>query len=201
MSNQIMLPPKIYNIYNFFENNNDIPLMKDCNIYHNYIMKITQDDLNYYRVDLKLHKTIPPSFIITYLRNIDYRNIFSSNSINFKLVGTGRVNSWVEEETYNNIKTIFTWIASKFQLISYVNKINDSARNIKYYNCYKILKDNITGCYILRFETVYNNMDMDQEVDVIIYLQMIINILKSSYNILKIPEDEYPDYFVTKDTI
>ena len=136
MSNQIMLPPKIYNIYNFFENNNDIPLMKDSDVYHNHIMKTTHEDLNYYRVDLKLHKNIPPSFIITYLRNIDYRNIFSSNSINFKLVGTGHVNSWVEEETYNNMKTIFTWMASKFQLISYVNMTNESARNIKYYNCY-----------------------------------------------------------------
>ena len=190
-----MLPPNIYNIYNFFEGINDIPLVKGCDIFHNLIMKTTQDDLNYYRIDLKLHNNITPSFIIKYLRNIDYRNIFSSSSIHFKQIGNVHVNSWVEEETYNNMKTIFTWIASKFQLISYVNKTNDVVRNMKYYNCYKILKDNISRCYILRFETVYNNMDMDQDIDISIYLHMIINILKSSYNILKIHEDEYPYYF------
>jgi hypothetical protein len=195
MNNQIMLPPNIYNIYNFFEKTNDIPLIKVCDIYHNLVMKTTQDDLNFYRIDLKLHKNITPSFIIKYLRNIDYRNIFSSSSINFKQIGTAHVNSWVEEETYNNTKTIFSWIASKFQLISYVNKTSDTARNMKYYNCYKILKDNITESYILRFESVYNNMDMDQDIDISIYLHMIINILKSTYNILKIPENEYPDYF------
>jgi hypothetical protein len=184
-----MLPPNIYNIYNFFETNNDIPMIDKL------IMKTTKDDLNYYRVDFKLHKNTTPSFIIKYLRNINYRNIFSSSSINFKQVGTGQENYWVEEETHNNVKTIFTWLATKFKLISYVNKINDTAKNIKYYNCYKILKDNSSGCHILRFETVYNNMDMDQDVDISIYINMIINILKSSYSILKIPEEEYPDYF------
>lgn len=189
MSNQIMLPPNIYNIYNFFETNNDIPMIDKL------IMKTTKDDLNYYRVDFKLHKNTTPSFIIKYLRNINYRNIFSSSSINFKQIGTEQENYWVEEETHNNMKTIFTWLATKFKLISYVNKINDTAKNIKYYNCYKILKDNNHNCHVLRFETVYNNMDMDQEVDLSIYINMIINILKSSYSILKIPEKEYPDYF------
>lgn len=189
MSNQIMLPPNIYNIYNFFETNNEIPMIDKL------IMKTTQDDLNYYRVDFKLHKNTTPSFIIKYLRNIDYRNIFSSSSINFKQVGTGQENYWVEEETYNNVKTIFTWLATKFKLISYVNKTNDTTKNTKYYNCYKILKDNSDGCHVLRFETVYNNMDMDQDVDLSIYINMIINILKSSYSILKIPEKDYPDYF------
>jgi len=184
-----MLPPNIYNFYNFFEKNNEIPLI------NNHIMKTTQDDLNFYRIDLILHKNITPSFIIKYLRNIDYRNIFSSNSINFKQIGNEHENYWVEEETYNNVKTIFTWVATKFQLISYVIKMNEETRNKKYYNCYKILKDTSKNCYILRFETVYNNMDIDQDIDVSIYLHMIINILKSSYSILKIPEDEYPDYF------
>ena len=189
MSNQIMLPPNIYNIYNFFETNNDIPMIDKL------IMKTTKDDLNYYRVDFKLHKNTTPSFIIKYLKNINYRNIFSSSSINFKQIGIEQENYWVEEETHNNMKTIFTWLATKFKLISYVNKINDTAKNIKYYNCYKILKDNNHNCHVLRFETVYNNMDMDQEVDLSIYINMIINILKSSYSILKIPEKEYPDYF------
>ena len=189
MSNQIMLPPNIYNIYNFFETNNDIPMIDKL------IMKTTKDDLNYYRVDFKLHKNTTPSFIIKYLRNINYRNIFSSSSINFKQIGTEQENYWVEEESYNNVKTIFTWLATKFKLISYVNKTNDTTKNTKYYNCYKILKDNNQNCHVLRFETVYNNMDMDQEVDLSIYINMIINILKSSYSILKIPEKEYPDYF------
>jgi len=184
-----MLPPNIYNIYNFFEKNNEIPLI------NNHIMKITHDDLNFYRIDLKLHKNIPPSFIIKYLRNIDYRNIFSSNSIKFKQIGISCANYWVEEEIFNNVKTIFTWVSTKFQLISYISKMNENTQDKKYYNCYKILNDTINNCYILRFETVYNIMDIDQDINVSIYLHMIINILKSSYSILKIPEDEYPDYF------
>ena len=55
--------------------------------------------------------------------------------------------------------------------------------NTKYYHAFKILNNN--DKYILRFEIVLNCMDMDQDIDIIIYLNMIIRLLKATHDKFK----------------
>ena len=68
-------------------------------------------------------------------------------------------------------------------IILFYNTTNNFKQNIsdtKYYNCYKILKKNYPK-YILRFESVFNIMDINQDIDIIIYVNMINRMLKAIY--------------------
>lgn len=64
------------------------------------------------------------------------------------------------------------------------DNIDTNISDAKYYNAYKILKNN--NSYILRFELVLNNMDIDQYIDINVYLNMILNILSVTYSKFKI---------------
>ena len=60
----------------------------------------------------------------------------------------------------------------------YPNNINIS--QTKYYHSFKILDS--SDEYILRFEIILNHMDIDQLIDIHIYLNMLINIIRAIYN-------------------
>ena len=191
MSIHITLPEHIYKIYNIFEKFNDpnndnlFKLYKNINNIPVLIAK-NISNLNYYIIDIPFSNKINPNYILQYLKNKDYRNHFSPDSISFKFLSRKNDNEWKEEEIYLGSKTIFDIITFKFQMLFY-NSVDNSDTNTsqaKYYNAYKILKHN--DKYILRFEIVLNNLDIDQDIDLTIYLSMIINILKATYNKLKI---------------
>jgi hypothetical protein len=199
--NQISLPPTIYTFYNFFNKSknsnwesNPFKLYKKINGIEIKLAK-NISNLNLYQIDFPIDKKIKPDFLIKYIKNKDYRNYYSKETLFYELLSTVNEHKWIENEIYNKTKNKFTVIESNFLILFYNETLNFSQNisDTKYYNSYKILSTETT--YILRFETVLNNMDMDQDIDVSIYLHMIIEILKSSYSILKIPEDEYPDYF------
>jgi hypothetical protein len=61
---------------------------------------------------------------------------------------------------------------------------NEDTSESKIYLAYKIL--NADNTYILRFEIVLNHLDIDQEIDLSIYCDMISNILKAIHKKLKI---------------
>ncbi len=190
---QIKLPENIYYFYNFFEKskeiNNENNPFKFYKKIHNVDIKIAKNisSFNYYQIDIPIVKTINPSYLIHYIKNIEYRNIFSADSLSYKLIDTKDENNWAEEENYKGTRTHFNITSSKFQLIFYnnTNKFNTATSQAKFYNSYKILND--TNNYILRIEIVLNNLDIDQDIDINIYLNMIINILRAVYKKFKIP--------------
>ena len=180
---QISLPLNIYNSYIFFEKNIFVFLKK----IHNVPIKISKNinNLNYYQIDIPVNKQINPSYLIEYLKNIDYRNYYSSDSIFFKEIKKENNNKWIEIENYRGAenKFIVNYNPSQFYILFYNENWYPSNINIsqtKYYNCIKIL--NTDDQYILRFEMILNNMDIDQIIDISIYLEMLINILRAIYN-------------------
>lgn len=192
MTNAISLPPKIFTIYNFFEKTKDSNWDKNpfvfCRKIYNIDIKIAKNisNLNFYQMDFIIDKQINPTYIIKYFKNIQYRNHFSSSIISFKEISKTNENNWIEEEIYNGNKNIYNCILTEYQLLFYTNVefLKTNTSDAKYYNSYKILTD--TQNYILRFETVLNNLDIDQNIDINIYVNMIINILKAIYNQYKI---------------
>ena len=167
VNNQISLPENIYKMYNLFEKSNDI-LWKD-NPFKNFKsigdvnikMARNLSNLNYYIVDIPFNNQINPNFLIQYIKNIDYRNYFSSDSISFKVIKEINKNNWIEEEKYCGFKNLFNVITFKFQILFYnpSDNLDTNISQAKYYNCYKIFKNN--DKYILRLELVLNNLDID----------------------------------------
>jgi len=192
---QISLPENIYLIYHFFEKSKNIKEtnnpFKFYKKIHNININIAKNlsSLNYYQIDIPISKKINPSYLIKYLKNTEYRNVFSCNSICFKTINNIDEYNWSEEENYKGTKTNFNITSSNFQIIFYncSNNFNTNMSQAKYYNAYKILNDK--NNYILRFELVLNNLDIDQDIDINIYLNMIINILRAVYKKFKINFD------------
>lgn len=186
MNNQISLPFNIYNSYIFFEKNepNLFVLLRKI---HGISIKIAKNinNLNYYQIDISVNKQIDPIYLIKYLKDINYRNYYSSDSISFKEYNKNNENEWVEIENYRGIENRFVvnFNQSKFYILFYNENWDSSNINIsqtKYYHCIKIL--NTGDEYILRFEIILNNMDIDQIIDIRIYLEMLINILRAVCN-------------------
>jgi hypothetical protein len=187
---QISLPINIYNSYIFFEKNeeNNFVFLKKI---HGIPIKIAKNasNLNYYQIDIPVNKNINPKYIIKYLRDINYRNYFSSDSIFFKQNKVINENKWIETENYKGVEIeyIVNYNEKQFYILFYNDTWFPQDINIsqtKYYHCFKIL--NSEDNYILRFETILNNMDIDQLIDIRIYLEMLINILRAIYNKFKI---------------
>jgi hypothetical protein len=189
-SKQISLPENIYNINNLFEKKyilqEDNPFKFYKKIYNLdlYIAK-NINNLNYYYIDFPINKNINPQFVIKYLKNSDYRNAFSHESLNFYLTNKISENSWKEDEIYKGHKTNYHVLMTTFQLFFYndVTIFNTNISQAKYYMSYKIFKTNDN--YILRFEIVLNNMDLDQDIDINIYVNMIYNLLKTIHKKFK----------------
>jgi hypothetical protein len=200
----ITLPQKIFIIYNFFKKSQDKKWVdnpfkfykKINNIEINIAKNIS--NLNFYQIDFPLDNRINPNYLIKYLKNIDYRNIFSSDIILFKEISKKNDSCWVEEENYNGIKSTYNCLLLPLQLIFYTNYdyFDNNTSQSKYYNAFKIINEPCEKVKtlsqatlepkILRYETVLNNLDIDQNIDIIIYINMIINILRANYDLLKI---------------
>ena len=189
MNNQISLPINIYNSYIFFENSKD-NLINNPFIFlkkiHGVPIKIAKNisNLNYYQIDIPVNKKINPSYLIKYLKDIDYRNYYSSDTISFRQYKKENENKWSEIENYRGteIKFIVHYIEQQFYILFYNENWypeNIITSQIKYYHSLKIL--NSEDEYILRFEMILNNMDIDQIIDIRIYLEMLINILRAVY--------------------
>lgn len=186
MNNQISLPLNIYNSYIFFEKNepnlfiflrkiNGIPVKIAKNI----------NNMNYYQIDIPVNKKLDPIYLMKYLKNINYRNYYSSDFIFFKEYKKEYDNKWIEIENYRGVENryVVNFNLSKFYILFYNEDWYPSNINIsqtKYYHCIKILNNDSE--YILRFEIILNNMDIDQIIDIKIYLEMLINILKAVHN-------------------
>jgi hypothetical protein len=189
-SKQISLPENIYNINNIFEKKiilqEDNPFKFYKKIYNlNLYLAKNINNLNYYYIDFPINKNINPSFVIKYLKNIDYRNAFSHGSLNFYLTSKNNENSWKEDEIYKGHKTNYNVIMTNFSIIFYndVNIFNTNTSQAKYYMSYKIFSN--PNNYILRFELVLNNMDLDQDIDINVYVNMIYNLLKTIHKKFK----------------
>lgn len=205
MPKQISLPGNIFTIYDFFDKTknpdwkeNPFTLYKKIN---NLEIKIAKNisNLNFYQVDFQINKKIKPEFLIKYIKNIDYRNYYSKDTLFYKHVSTIDENNWVELEFYNGSKNKFIVTDSNFLVLFYNESpsFGQSLSDTKYYHAFKILNNNDN--FILRFEIVLNNMDMDQDIDIIIYLNMIIRLLKAvhdkfkqtfPYELIKKPADD-----------
>lgn len=186
MNNQIILPLNIYNSYIFFEKN-EPNLFVFLKKFHGVPVKIARNinNLNYYQIDISVNKLIDPVYLIKYLKDINYRNYYSSESISFREYNKENNNKWFEIENYRGIenKFVVNYNQSQFYILFYNENWNSSDKNIsqtKYYHCIKIL--NTGDEYILRFEMILNNMDIDQIIDIRLYLEMLINILRAVYN-------------------
>lgn len=188
---QLYLPQNIYDIYTLFEKTKDISWKENpfifLKIHYSIPIKIAKNisNLNYYQIDIPINKKINPIYIIKYLKNIDYRNYFSSQTISFNIIKKIDNENWIEQENYRGIKInyIVNYNQSKFYILFYNNNWfpnNIIISQTKYYHCFKILNSN--DKYILRFEIVLNNMDIDQNIDICIYLEMLINIIHAIYN-------------------
>jgi hypothetical protein len=187
---QICLPSNIYNAYIFFETND-----KDSFVFfkriHGIPVKIAKNilNLNYYQIDIPINKLINPKYIIKYLKDINYRNYFSSDTIFFKETKKETNTKWTEIENYKGIKIeyIVHYNEKQFYILFYNENWYSENINIsqtKYYHCFKILSSE--NNYVLRFEIILNNMDIDQLIDIHIYLDMLINILRAIYSKFKI---------------
>lgn len=184
----IQLPKKPYIIYNFLEKCQDKNFDKnpfvDYKIFHNIQVKIARNIsiLNLYYLNIPFDKKIKPNFLLQYLKNIDYRNSFSS-SLSFKLINDISSTNWIEEEIYNDSKNIFNCNMFNFKIIFYKKdeNFNENTSEVKYYQSYKILSEE--NNYILRLEMVLNSMDIDQDQDINAQLQMLLNLLRAVYKI------------------
>lgn len=186
---QISLPLNIYNAYIFFEKNED-NLFIFLRKIHGIPIKIAKlSNLNYYQIDIPVNKKINPLYLLKYLKNIDYRDYFSSDTISFKLIKKENDMKWIENENYrgNETQYIVNYNQKQFYLLFYNENWYSENVNIshtKYYHCFKIL--NTPEEYILRFEIILNHMDIDQMIDIRIYLEMLINILRAVYDKFKV---------------
>jgi hypothetical protein len=205
MPKQISLPANIYTIYDFFDKTknpdwkeNPFTSYKKIN---NLEIKIAKNisNLNFYQVDFQINKKIKPEFLIKYIKNIDYRNYYSKDTLFYKFVSSIDENNWIENEFYNGSKNKFIVTDSNFIVLFYneTPSFGQDLSDTKYYHAYKILNNNDNN--ILRFEIVLNNMDMDQDIDIIIYMNMIIRLLKAvhdkfkqtfPYELIKKPADD-----------
>ena len=205
MPKQISLPPSIFTIYDFFDKTKNIEWKENpfttYKKINNLEIKIAKNisNLNFYQVDFQINKKIKPEFLNKYIKNIDYRNYYSKDTLFYKLISTIDDNNWIECEFYNGSKNKFVVTNSNFMVLFYNENpsFGQDLSDTKYYQSYKILKDNDN--YILRFEIVLNNMDMDQDIDIIIYCNMLIRLLKAihekfkqtfNYDLIKKPADE-----------
>jgi hypothetical protein len=187
----IILPKKIYAIYNFFEKTKSVQFnpfkdyKSDNFTYENITIKIAKNisDMNFYQVDFIINKKIQPSYVIQYISDPNLRTLYSDGAILYKQISKDNHKS-VEEEHYNDNKNTFNCILSKFMFLTYVDIENESIFNSKYYASYKILNNNVD--YVLRFETALNQLDIDQEIDLDRYIKMIGNIIKAIYHKFKI---------------
>jgi hypothetical protein len=194
MEKQIILPPAIYTIYDFFDKTRNIEWKTNPFVFYKNInditIKIARDisNLNFYQIDIPICEKINPKFIIKYLQNIDYRNYYAANTLYYKLITKIDDNKWMECEYHNQATNLFNIVINPYIILFY-NTTNDFKQNIadmKYYNCYKILKKNYSTNetkikYILRFECVFNIMNINQDIDIIIYINMINRMLKAIY--------------------
>jgi hypothetical protein len=194
MEKQIILPSAIYTIYDFFDKTRDIEWTSNPFVFYKNInditIKIARDisNLNFYQIDIPIYGKINPKFIIKYLQNIDYRNYYAANTLYYKLITKIDDHKWIECEYRNQARNLFNIVINPY-IILYYNTTNNFKQNIsdtKYYNCYKILKKNYSTNeseikYILRFESVFNIMDINQDIDIIIYINMINRMLKAIY--------------------
>jgi hypothetical protein len=192
---QIALPPNIYNAFLFFEKSRDDEWKDNPFIFYKRIygmsVKIAKNisNLNYYQIDIPINNKIKPSYLLQYLINIDYRNYFSSDKLSFKQIKKINNNKWIEIENYRGteMKYIVNYNQKEFYLLFYNENWDSDNVNVsqnKYYHCFKILKsieDNI-----LRFEIILNNMDIDQMIDITVYLEMLINLIKAIHEKFKI---------------
>lgn len=212
---QIYLPPTIYTFYNFFNKSknsnwesNPFKLYKKINGIEIKLAK-NISNLNLYQIDLPIDKKIKPDFLIKYIKNKDYRNYYAKETLFYELLSTVDEHKWIENEIYNKTKNKFTVIETNFLILFYNETLNfnQNISDTKYYNSYKILSTEKS--YILRFETVLNNMDMDQDIDIIIYMNMLIRLLKAvhdkfklTFNITPIKKiDEYKNIESCKTTL
>lgn len=202
---QISLPPSIFTIYDFFDKTKNIEWKENpfttYKKINNLEIKIAKNisNLNFYQVDFQINKKIKPEFLIKYIKNIDYRNYYAKDTLFYKQLSSIDEHNWVECEFYNGSKNRFVVTNSNFIVLFY-NENPSFGQNLsdtKYYHAYKILNNNDN--YILRFEIVLNNMDIDQDIDIIIYLNMLIRLLKAvhekfkqtfNYELIKKPVDD-----------
>ncbi len=190
--NQFTLPENIFNINSLFEKTKDTnwkenPFKVYKKVFNlNLNIARNKENFNYYYIDFPVSKQINPQFVIKYFKNIDYRNVFSHDSINFTLLNQTNENIWTEEENYKGSKNIYHVLMTTFQLFFYnnSNNFNTNTSQAKYYMSFKIFSS--AQNYILRFELVLNNMDIDQDIDVNIYVNMIFNLLKIIHKKFKI---------------
>lgn len=183
MGKQFLLPHNIFIIYNFFEKTKNKDWKENpfspYKTFGEIKVKIGKNisNLNFYQADIPFSKKIKPDYVIKYLKNRDYRNYYGGQSLFYTLVAQNNQDEWVEDEIYQNSKNTFNVIHTQFTLIFYSLSHNDNQNvsDTKYFNTYKILTDG--NNYVLRFEIVLNNMDIDQDIDIIVYLNMIIRLL------------------------
>jgi hypothetical protein len=192
------LPKKVFTIYDFFEktknpkwNDNPfkqfIPNLKDKFNNMNIMVATNISNLNFYIVDFDINKNITPSYIIKYFKDISLRNLFSDASLNYKLLQYTNTEKtkWIEQETYKDVVNMFNCMHTNFELISYTdNKPNSDMSTSKIYVAYKVLS--AADKYVFRLEIVLNHMDMDQEIDLLVYINMVTNILNSIHKKFKI---------------
>ena len=194
MEKQIILPSAIYTIYDFFDRTRDSKWINNPFVFYKNInditIKIVRDisNLNFYQIDIPIYGKINPKFIIKYLQNIDYRNYYAANTLYYKLITKIDNNKWIECEYRNQARNLFNIVINPYIILFYntTHKFEQNIADTKYYNCYKILKKNYpvndsSIKYILRFESVFNIMDINQDIDIIIYINMINRMLKAIY--------------------
>ena len=186
------LPKKIFTIYDFFEktknpkwNENPFkqfyPHLKEKFNSMNIMVASNISNLNFYIIDFDINMKVTPSYIIKYFKDISLRNLFSDASVKYKLIQYTNTEKtkWIEEETYKDNINTFNCIQSNFEFITYTdnNIKNADTSTSKIYIAYKVLS--CENKYVLRLELVLNHMDMDQEIDLLVYIHMITNILKT----------------------
>ena len=190
---KIVMTPKIYTIYNYFEKNRNNQMKKKLKdnpfkFYKqisNINIKIAKNisNLNFYLIDIPINPKMNPAWIIYYIKNTEYRNIFSPNVIKWVVKKVIDEKNWIEEEIYHEATNIFNCHSSKYSLLFFNDtETNNNVSETKYYINYIILKQE----NILRIELVLNNMDLDQDVDLHIYITTALNILTASYSKFKI---------------
>jgi len=186
------LPKKIFTIYDFFEKTKNpnwsenpfkqfTPQLKEKFNNMNIMIASNISNLNFYIIDFDINMKVTPLYIIKYFKDISLRNLFSDASIKYKLIQYTNTEKtkWIEEENYKDNINTFSCIQSSFEFITYTdnNIKNADTSTSKIYIAYKVLS--CKNKYVLRLELVLNHMDMDQEIDLLVYIHMITNILKT----------------------
>lgn len=187
---QKVLPKKIFTIYDFFEQTKNPnwldtpfkpfkPILKEQLANYNIMIAMNISNLNFYIIDFSIDRRIPPSYIIKYIKDEKLRNHYSDPLLHYTVDSIiNRDKKWIETETYKNSVNKFICLLSSFEFLQYSEhdqNYNDVSES-KYYIAYKIL--NAGDKNVLRFEIVLSSMDIDQEVDLMIYTDMITKILK-----------------------